>query len=70
VYAYHYQTRDGELIFRYDNTAHHKAIPTFPNHKHQEGGDVTSSEPPSLEQILREIEVILSTGEEDKNLDL
>lgn len=66
MYAYHYQTKDGDLIFRYDNTAHHKEIPTFPNHKHLKDDDVISSEPPSLEQILREIEDILSAGEENK----
>jgi hypothetical protein len=64
TYAYHYQTKDGDLIFRYDNTAHHKAIPTFPNHKHLMNG-LTSSEPSSLEQVLREIEEILDKNEED-----
>ncbi len=63
MYAYHYQTNDGELIFRYDNTAHHRAVSTFPNHKHLEHGDVTSSASPSLEQVLREIEEIISSGE-------
>ncbi len=43
MYAYHYQKADGELIFRYDNTAHHRSISTFPIHKHLMGGDVTSS---------------------------
>jgi hypothetical protein len=65
MYAYHYQTKDGDLIFRYDNTAHHKAVPTFPNHKHLGSGDVDSSEPPSLEQVLREIEEIMDKNEED-----
>lgn len=59
MYAYHYQKADGELIFRYDNTAHHRSISTFPVHKHLMGGDVISSEVPSLEQVLREIEDIL-----------
>ena len=59
MYAYHYQKADGELIFRYDNMAHHSSISTFPIHKHLMNGDVTSSEAPSLEQVLREIEDIL-----------
>jgi hypothetical protein len=63
MYAYHYQTSDGELIFRYDNTAHHSEVSTFPHHKHLEHDDVTSSEPPSLEQVLREIEEIISFDE-------
>lgn len=62
MYAYHYQKADGELIFRYDNTAHHKSISTFPIHKHLMGGDVTSSEAPSLEQVLREIEEFILHG--------
>jgi hypothetical protein len=64
MYAYQYQTKDGELIFRYDNTAHHKSVSTFPNHKHLTS-DVISSEPPSLEQVLREIEEILNKNKED-----
>ena len=59
MYAYHYQKANGELIFRYDNTAHHRSVPTFPIHKHLADGQVTSSEAPSLEQVLREIEDIL-----------
>ena len=62
MYAYHYQKADGELIFRYDNTAHHSSISTFPIHKHLMGGDVTSSEVPILEQILREIEEFILQG--------
>lgn len=60
MYAYHYQTADSVLVFRYDNTAHHKTVSTFPFHKHVQGGDVTSSEVPTLEQILREIEDVIS----------
>ncbi len=56
MYAYHYQKKDGELIFRYDNTAHHKSVPTFPHHKHLDDGKVESASAPSLEDVLREIE--------------
>lgn len=59
MYAYHYQKADGTLIFRYDNTAHHKSVATFPHHKHETGG-VIDSGGPSLEQVLREIEGLLS----------
>lgn len=59
MYAYHFQKADGALIFRYDNTAHHRLVSTFPYHKHLEGGDVTYSDVPSLEQVLGEIELIL-----------
>ena len=59
MYAYHYQTGQGSLILRYDNTAHHKSISTFPNHKHLKDGKVTASAPPTLESVLREIESIV-----------
>ena len=58
MYAYHYQKADGGLIFRYDNTAHHRSVSTFPYHKHV-ANSVESSEVPSLEQVLREIEELL-----------
>ena len=62
MYAYHYQKVDGKLIFRYDNTAHHRSISTSPIHKHLMSGDVASSEVPSLEQVLREIEEFILHG--------
>ncbi|MDL1912262.1 hypothetical protein FBQ81_16480 [Chloroflexi bacterium CFX6] len=64
MYAYHYQTADDLLVFRYDNTAHHRTVPTFPIHKHLRGGDVTSSDIPSLGQVLREIEEIVLRSSE------
>ncbi len=33
-YRYHYMDKDDQLIFRYDNAAHHEEIQTFPHHKH------------------------------------
>ncbi len=59
MYAYHYQKADGTLIFRYDNSAHHKLISTFPHHKHETSG-VKNSDVPSLEQVLREIESLIA----------
>lgn len=59
MYAYHYQHADGSLAFRYDNTAHHKHISTFPNHKHLPDGSVESSVIPALEQVMREIENLI-----------
>lgn len=60
MYAYHYQRADGSLIFRYDNTEHHPSVPTFPHHKHSRNDEVTSSDAPSLEQVLREIESLIA----------
>ena len=63
MYAYHYQSSEGILLFRYDDTAHHKSVPTFPFHKHLKDGNVTSSAIPSLEQVVREIEGIISQSQ-------
>ncbi|MBV6400811.1 MAG: hypothetical protein CNIPEHKO_01105 [Anaerolineales bacterium] len=62
MYAYHYQRADGSFVFRYDNTAHHKHISTFPNHKHLTDGNIESSAVPALEQIMREIESLIERG--------
>lgn len=59
MYAYHYQRVDGSLAFRYDNTAHHKHISTFPHHKHLIDGRIESSAVPTLEQVMREIENLI-----------
>ena len=63
MYAYHYQSPEGILLFRYDDTAHHKSVSTYPFHKHMKDGNVTSSAVPSLEQVLREIEGIISQSQ-------
>jgi hypothetical protein len=33
-----YQHSDGTFVFRYDNTPHYSALPTFPHHKHEGSG--------------------------------
>ncbi len=59
MYAYHYQNPNGEIVFRYDNTAHHMVVTSFPHHKHLQDGEVIASAPPTLEVILREIERLM-----------
>ena len=62
MYAYQYLNNSKKLIFRYDNTGHHKkaGISTYPHHKH-EGSDnnVISSKAPKLSEILQEIELLI-----------
>ena len=57
-YSYHYMDAAQQLIFRYDNTNHHKklCLPTFPHHKHA-GSEATilPSSPPDLPTVLQEI---------------
>jgi hypothetical protein len=57
-YRYHYQTANGALIFRYDNAPHHPELRTYPDHKHTAVAVVDSTHP-TIEQLLREIQVIL-----------
>lgn len=55
-YAYHYQDREENMIFRYDMAPHHPEIPTFPHHKHTPSNEVTACAPPTLAQVLEEID--------------
>ena len=54
AYSYHYQNRDKELIFRYDNAEHHKEIATYPYHKHVTN-EVLPSDILSLKEVIKEI---------------
>lgn len=62
TYAYQYMTADHQLVFRYDNTGHHKKLNlvTYPHHKHEGSEDnVVASPAPDVAAILREIEVFV-----------
>ena len=60
MYAYHYRRPDGSLIFRYDNTPHFPALPTFPHHKHEASeASVVAASPPDLQAILTEIQSLI-----------
>jgi hypothetical protein len=62
MYAYQYVNASNSLIFRYDNTGHHKklGLHTYPHHKHDGNEDnVVSSPAPDLSQVLKEIESLV-----------
>jgi hypothetical protein len=62
MYAYQYTDASGNLIFRYDNTGHHKKLnlPTYPHHKHEGSEDnVVASPAPDLVAVLGEIETLV-----------
>jgi hypothetical protein len=61
-YAYHYQNRSGELVFRYDNAPHYPDLPTRPHHKHV-GSAVEPAQAPDLSDVLREIEQLIFKSE-------
>jgi hypothetical protein len=52
-YRYHFQDKQNELIFRYDNTPHFPDLPTYPHHKHHPN-DVIASERPSIAAVFNE----------------
>jgi len=53
-YAYQYQNRDGDLIFRYDNAVHRPAL-EFKEHKHIKGGVIIESILPNVSDIMDEV---------------
>mgnify|MGYP001438289667 CR=1 FL=1 len=58
TYVYQYMDSNQALVFRYDNTGHHKKLnlPTYPHHKHVGLEDVVvASSAPSLAEVLNEI---------------
>jgi len=62
MYAYQYQQEDGEFVFRYDNTDHHRSLnlPTHPHHKHDvPSRRIVESPAPTLAQVLIEIESLI-----------
>ena len=62
MYAYQYMDFSMGLIFRYDNTGHHKksALPTYPDHKHLgRHGSVVPAYPMDLGSVLQEIEFMV-----------
>ena len=61
MYSYQYMDSKNELIFRYDNTEHHRKLnlPTFPHHKHDRSeNNVIQSHAPFLADVLQEVKEI------------
>jgi hypothetical protein len=54
TYSFHYQQKDGTLIFRYDN-AYHKLRLGFVAHKHLSSGEIIQSDIPELNDVFEEI---------------
>ena len=62
MYVYQYMDSSMKLIFRYDNTGHHKksGLATYPHHKHLgRDDDVVASDAMDLSDVLQEIEIIV-----------
>ncbi|WP_293164310.1 DUF6516 family protein [Okeania sp. SIO2C9] len=62
MYSYQYMNSENNLIFRYDNTEHHRKLnlATFPHYKHDGSeNNFVNSDAPFLVELLKEIEKIL-----------
>ncbi len=62
MYVYQYTDSSKKLVFRYDNTGHHKKLdlPTYPHHKHESSEDnVIPAEAMDLATTLKEIESLV-----------
>jgi hypothetical protein len=61
-YAYHYQSAQNQVVFRYDNAPHHPEIATHPHHKHT-FKTIEPTAPPHLGSVLTEIDQIIYSKE-------
>ena len=62
MYVYQYLNPSKQLVFRYDNTGHHKklGLSTYPHHKHDGSKlNVVMSNAPTFADVLREIELLV-----------
>ncbi len=62
MYVYQYLDAAQTLVFRYDNTGHHKKLdlPTHPHHKHEaEEDNVIAAAAPDLAAVLNEVEALI-----------
>jgi hypothetical protein len=57
-YSYHWQTRTGELLLRWDNAPYHPEISTHPHHKHA-GKQLAPSERVPIDDGCAELTAIL-----------
>jgi hypothetical protein len=51
-YRYHLQSSSNELVARWDNAPHHPSVLTFPHHYHDAEGQVHSTRPVSIPEVL------------------
>lgn len=65
MYSHQYMSAQNQLIFRYDNTGHHKKLNllTYPHHKHSGSEEnVVASSAPALSDVLNEISTMIQSS--------
>lgn len=55
-YRYQLQTPDSKFKVRWDNAPHHKAIDSFPQHKHCRNGKIVASFINNIFDVLNSLE--------------
>ncbi|MDM8531620.1 DUF6516 family protein [Anaerolineales bacterium HSG25] len=63
TYAYQYMDDTKTLIFRYDNTTHHKKLnlSNYPHHKHEGSQEnIVTSSAPTLADVLQEVAPLIA----------
>jgi len=50
-YSYQWQKKNGDTLLRWDNAPHHKALKTFPHHRH-EGDKVLPSHRITVDEVI------------------
>jgi len=63
TYVYQYMSVVQALVFRYDNTGHHRKfkLSTYPHHKHDGSEDKVIAAPaPELATVLQEIQTLMT----------
>ncbi len=56
-YRYHFQDKQNNLIFRYDNTPHFPDLKSFPHHKHLKN-KVEDSDEPLILNVIKEAKLL------------
>ncbi len=65
-YRYHFQDKDDNLIFRYDNTPHFPKIGTFPHHKHLKDNVLPSVKPSIFTAVREAVLLLLSQSDSER----
>ncbi len=56
-YRYHFQDKQNNLVFRYDNTPHFPGLEGFPHHKHL-SDKVAGTKEPSILKVIEEARLL------------
>lgn len=54
MYSFHWRTKDGTMIIRWDNAPHYRHLATFPHHRHEKE-NIVENKDIDLADVLREI---------------